>query len=509
MQSLLGCEDGDATDPAGPALATVPTIPTIPLATRGETPPGPSVDVVWTGNAPASQVRIEVIDPDGRTGWRLGMAETTPSRRGWFGEDCFVGMGAAVVCHEVGDDGQLVLEAVRRSNQVIAGQTTLLQSHLPVTFVLEREDECWVFGADPSYYQARDCAMLDESNVQWRTRPGCAGLDPADPAPLGGWVALTFDDGPDLAVTPRILQTLRAHGVPATFFMVGERLSDPATWPLVEEVVADPLFDVGNHSFDHANQADLTDEEAVAQTTTTAQLLATFGVTPEFYRFPYGSSACRTADLVRAQGYRVAGWHVDSADWCYAWNGRAGRGRCTSTDYWRVDDAFADDMVGYVMHQVNRFQGGVILLHDIHPYTADQLPGLITHLRTEGFRFARLSNAERFPLLNRGEPFAYPRLGEACDPTADRCWETEEQATCRPTSSDEGFCTLACGKGCVERDGAAPVWCATVPGGGRCVAQAVPMNATCAAVPGTVPAVRASAHGPGSARVCVPPEWVD
>src|SRR5215467_7250234 len=36
-------------------------------------------------------------------------------------------------------------------------------------------------------------------------------------------VALTFDDGPDPVVTPRILDVLGAHGARATFFVLGER----------------------------------------------------------------------------------------------------------------------------------------------------------------------------------------------------------------------------------------------------------------------------------------------
>ena len=37
----------------------------------------------------------------------------------------------------------------------------------------------------------------------------------------GHVVALTFDDGPDPEQTPRVLDTLRAHGVRATFFLIG------------------------------------------------------------------------------------------------------------------------------------------------------------------------------------------------------------------------------------------------------------------------------------------------
>lgn len=503
---LSGCEPGEAAGTEPDPMAETESIPTEEPTDRGESLPAPAVEVVWTANAPASRLQITVDDPDGRAGWRLGLAETNPSQRGWFGEDCFLGVGASLVCHPLPTDGRLTLHGVKRPQEVMAGQTTLLQSHQTVTYLLQNGSECYVFGHAPAYYQALGCAPLPDAVIRHDRRVDCAGLDPADPAPLGGWVALTFDDGPDLSVTPRVLRTLRNNGVPATFFMVGERLSDPATWPLVEEIVADPLFDVANHSFDHADQARLAPEDALAQTRTTDQLLRTFGVVPRFYRFPYGSSLCRTADQVREQGYRVAGWHVDSADWCYAWSGRAGRGRCSAADYWRVPAEFADDMIGYVMHQVRRSEGGVILMHDIHGFTADKLGPLITHLRTEGYRFARLSDAERFPRLNRGEPFDFPRIGESCDPGADRCWETEPQARCEPVGAS-GVCAIGCARGCVDRDGSAPLWCAEVGDERECVAQALPVNGQCAKVPGTVPASLPGATGNGSALVCVPPRW--
>ena len=41
-------------------------------------------------------------------------------------------------------------------------------------------------------------------------------------------LALTFDDGPDPQWTPRVLATLARHGVPATFFLRGDHLSQHA-----------------------------------------------------------------------------------------------------------------------------------------------------------------------------------------------------------------------------------------------------------------------------------------
>jgi peptidoglycan/xylan/chitin deacetylase (PgdA/CDA1 family) len=64
-----------------------------------------------------------------------------------------------------------------------------------------------------AYWLARlrgDLTMRD--GVLWRG-------DPAQRV-----VALTFDDGPDPATTPRVLDVLKQEGVKATFFVVGTKL---------------------------------------------------------------------------------------------------------------------------------------------------------------------------------------------------------------------------------------------------------------------------------------------
>ncbi len=50
-----------------------------------------------------------------------------------------------------------------------------------------------------------------------------------------GEVALTFDDGPDPDVTPRVLDLLEGHGATASFFLIGRRAARHA--PLVRELV--------------------------------------------------------------------------------------------------------------------------------------------------------------------------------------------------------------------------------------------------------------------------------
>jgi peptidoglycan/xylan/chitin deacetylase (PgdA/CDA1 family) len=162
----------------------------------------------------------------------------------------------------------------------------------------------------------------------------CSGITQADSSPLGGRIALTFDDGPNPATTPQVMAILEAYDIPATFFLLGDALSDPESWPIVEEMVASPLFDIGNHSWDHADFVGLTEDEARTEIDDTAALIETFGVTSTFFRFPYGDATCEMHDLATGKGYLVSGWHLDTVDWCYGDDGR-----CTQDDYWRIPRA--------------------------------------------------------------------------------------------------------------------------------------------------------------------------
>ena len=70
--------------------------------------------------------------------------------------------------------------------------------------------------------------------------------------PRPGELALTFDDGPNPAWTPRLLDLLASHDVRATFFLVGSRAqAEPA---LVRQIAAAGHL-IGNHSWSHPNLA--------------------------------------------------------------------------------------------------------------------------------------------------------------------------------------------------------------------------------------------------------------
>lgn len=77
-----------------------------------------------------------------------------------------------------------------------------------------------------------------------------------------GNVVLTFDDGPHPKATPRVLDLLAEHHMPATFFLIG-RVISRTTYPLVQRMVAEG-HTIGSHSYSH--DVKMTRVSAPAQT---------------------------------------------------------------------------------------------------------------------------------------------------------------------------------------------------------------------------------------------------
>lgn len=84
--------------------------------------------------------------------------------------------------------------------------------------------------------------------VEESSSRGSYGLYRTDPWEKGE-VVLTFDDGPHPTATPRVLDQLAEHELPATFFVVGRAINRD-TYPLVQRVVAEG-HTLGSHSYSH------------------------------------------------------------------------------------------------------------------------------------------------------------------------------------------------------------------------------------------------------------------
>lgn len=486
--------------------------------TPGTTPSSsdPRVDVEWRGTSSTSTLDLTIHDPDGRTRWYFGMAETGAQEFGWYGEDCFRGSDPHAHCHPV-SGATLHLVHEPDPTRIVDGSSTLMITGLDLTYYLEdSRGNCWTWGGDYGYYSVLGCHTLSPSGDVWERRSECSGMDPADPAPIGGRVALTFDDGPRVATTPQIVQTLRDHQpnpVPATFFMVGQEVAKTENWAVVQDIVDDPLFRVGNHSYTHANFPELTELERMAELEDTTALLESFGATVEYFRLPGGGGSCDVVDQATSTGMLNTGWHIVTGDYCYAALGADGE--CSQEDLYRVPPEYEADFVGYVLEDLTRTDGGVVLMHDIHQFTANELEGLLIAIEDAGFTFTTLDDAQAFPNLNAGTPHDFAWIGEACRTDDDHCFEVEYLSTCTATGDPaleptQGVCATECDDvlPCLDRDGSSPTACAEVNGAGQCLGLSTSLNGYCADVPGTTPTIVPEFHPRGhNVTVCLPTGW--
>ena len=342
---------------------------------------------------------------------------------------------------------------------------------------------------------------------------GCSGVVVPDKSGFAKRVALTFDDGPNPATTPKVLDLLAAHGVKATFFINGSRVRGDAERALLARIVAEGHI-LANHSQNHMNLKTVSSTKLASEVNGTHSILVAAGVTPRFFRFPFGSASCSGMKFVQDLGYRVTGWHIDSADWCFA---SSGNGTCPARTFRYVPDKYRADLEGYVMSQVRAKDGGILLFHDIHANTVSVLPGILEALEDEGFAFVNIDSGVYFPRLNGVTPPAGRFVGDACATDVECNFASKSaSAICHrfaPSDAEleTGFCTLACQGTCPDKAGASPTFCTSLDDGatGRCVAKSADVNHQCADIVGTSLQtadrfIGESSAAPASADVCIP-----
>lgn len=179
----------------------------------------------------------------------------------------------------------------------------------------------------------------------------------------GKVVALTFDDGPDPTLTPKLLKILKQNHVHATFFEVGASVS---RYPKISRAVLAGGNELGNHSWNHPDFNAIGTAKTVSQVTRTNQAIyQATGTLPQYVRPPYGNI---TAAEGRAIEQPIIRWSVDSRDWSYL---------NTQKD------------INSVMGATRN--GSIVLMHDIHAPSVAAVPTIIHRLKAKGYRFVTVS----------------------------------------------------------------------------------------------------------------------
>lgn len=182
-------------------------------------------------------------------------------------------------------------------------------------------------------------------------------------------VALTFDDGPDSASTPALLDLLRDSKVKAAFFCVGRRVEIS---PEVAQRIVREGHLLENHSHLHSNATNFYSTARLKEELSRAQaaIVSATGTVPEMFRPPIGLSNPNTFRAARALGLNVIGWTVGGLD-------------TRITDPQRV--------VARVLGGVK--PGAIILLHDGNIPVERLIPTvkqLLAALRERGYDVVRL-----------------------------------------------------------------------------------------------------------------------
>jgi len=177
-------------------------------------------------------------------------------------------------------------------------------------------------------------------------------------------LAFTFDDGPG-PETLRLLDTLDAHHVHATFFLVARQIEHGRGRAVAQEIQRRG-HSIGLHSYRHddvttlapgALGLDIERAEAI--------FVDVLGARPTLYRPPYGHHDDAVDATLAAHGYTEVLWNITAGD------GSA-----------RTSEGVLGAFRTALDHQEHmpRGQGGVILLHDTHSWVVDAVPGILDEI---------------------------------------------------------------------------------------------------------------------------------
>ena len=205
----------------------------------------------------------------------------------------------------------------------------------------------------------------------------------------GPYIAMTFDDGPSAALTPKLLDILKERHMHVTFFVLGEMVKPHPE--ILKRAVAEG-HEIGNHSWDHPDLAKKPDDKVREQLNQTKDVItAAIGQPVTLMRPPYGSLTKEQRRWVHDDlGYTIVLWDVDPLDWK-----RPGPAVVEK----RILDGTRN--------------GSIILSHDIHPGTVEAMPSTFDNLLAKGFKFVTVSELIAMNQPDPPKPSPKPGMAKA------------------------------------------------------------------------------------------------
>ena len=181
---------------------------------------------------------------------------------------------------------------------------------------------------------------------------------------------LTFDAGYENGNTPAILEALKKHNAPATFFVVGNFITDNPE--LVKQILAEG-HTVGNHTMTHPDMSSISSKEAfqkeLSEVETLYQELTGEPMT-KFYRPPRGVYSTANLAMAKELGYSTFFWSLAYVDW--------------------IQDQQPTKEEAFQKLLPRIHPGAIVLLHNTSATNGAILDELLTRWEEMGYRFGSL-----------------------------------------------------------------------------------------------------------------------
>ena len=182
---------------------------------------------------------------------------------------------------------------------------------------------------------------------------------------------LTFDAGYENGHTEAILDALKKHNAPATFFVVGTYLEGN---PDLVKRMLEEGHTVGNHTYHHKDMSQLSDVSAFSEELTSVEELykeITGEEMTKFYHPPQGKYSESNLKMAKDLGYKTFFWSLAYVDW------------------YENDQPTKEEAFDKLLTRIH--PGAIVLLHSTSATNAEILDELLTKWEEMGYTFHALS----------------------------------------------------------------------------------------------------------------------
>jgi peptidoglycan-N-acetylglucosamine deacetylase len=186
-------------------------------------------------------------------------------------------------------------------------------------------------------------------------------------------VALTFDDGPDKELTPKLLDVLKELEIKATFFCIGKKIN--GNEEMLKRMIAENHI-IGTHSFSHANGFDFYLPGIMRNelNNSVQAVQDVIGKKPLFFRPPYGVINPMLKQALKRSNLQVIGF---------------------SNRAWDTSSRNGNTISSRIMKNLK--PGDVIVLHDTVIESVESVRNIVVQLKQAGYRIVPLDKLLNIP----------------------------------------------------------------------------------------------------------------